>query len=228
MSTIIDLMSWDGSKYAADLAMRWSKIQGWGDYLEFGTYQGKSLTYYYHAANHFGLDDMRFFGFDSFEGLPETETCPRRPGGNKTAFHAGNYQCTQEELVKYLSENDVDMGRVALTPGFFNESLTDETKTKLGINSAAIINVDCDIYESTCDVLSFVTDLIRGGTLILFDDFLAYGGNPLAGERKACNEWLEQNPQIHLTEYFKYTYSGVAFIANIVDPSEKDKIFRHS
>ena len=220
----MDLMSTDGTKYAAELAMRWRKIQGWGDYLEFGTYQGKSLTYFFQSAMHYGLHDMRFFGFDSFQGLPETETCIRKPGGNEFGFYAGNYQCEQDVLIGNLVKNGVDIDRVVLTPGFFNESLSDDKKAELGIKSASIINVDCDPYESTCDVLFFITDLVRDGTLILFDDYLAYGGSPLKGERRACNEWLEQNPQIHLTEYFKYTYSGVAFIANIVDPLENKQL----
>src|SRR6266568_3789708 len=41
-----------------------------GDYLEFGVFRGQSFI----MACNLGLDlDMRFFAFDSFEGLPDSK-----------------------------------------------------------------------------------------------------------------------------------------------------------
>ena len=166
---------------------------------------------------------MRFFGFDSFEGLPETPTCPpNTEGGSDTAFLAGNYACAEPELMTILEQNDVDMTKVKLVAGFYNESLTQPLKSELALDTAGIVNIDCDIYESTVDVLSFITSLLRSGTVLLFDDWLAYDGHPFLGERRACHEWLEANPQIHLTEYFKFARTGVAFIVSILQPRHQD------
>jgi len=221
MSTILDLMGPHGIDVAAELAMQWRKHRVRGDYLEFGTYQGKSFTAFYRAAEKYGVDDMRFFGFDSFEGLPETDTCgPAKPGGNPAAFAAGNYAYSQDRFEATLEKNGVDVSKVTLIPGFYNESLTSSLKTELAIESAGIINVDCDLYESTVDVLSFVTEYVRTGTLLLFDDWLAYA-SPFRGEPQACSEWLARNPQIYLTEYFKYRETGVAFIVTILSQSEQ-------
>jgi hypothetical protein len=221
MSGILDLMGPQGVQVAADLSMRWCKHRGRGDYLEFGTFRGQSFTAFFRAAEKYGLQDMRFFGFDSFEGLPETPTCgPPKPGGSPAAFAAGNYACSQDEFEDMLTKNDVDMSRVRLIPGFYSESLTESLKAELSIDVAGIVNVDCDIYESTVDVLSFITGYLRTGSLLLFDDWLAYA-HPFRGEARACHEWLEANPQIHLTEYFKYTETGVAFIVAMLDRSEQ-------
>jgi hypothetical protein len=221
MSTILDLMGPQGVDVAAVLAIQWRKHRGRGDYLEFGTFQGRSFTAFFRAAEKYGLNDMRFFGFDSFEGLPETTTCgPPKPGGSPAAFAAGNYACSQDEFEATLRRNEVDISKVTLIPGFYSESLTESLKTELAIDSAGIVNVDCDIYESTVDVLSFVTDYLRTGSLLLFDDWLAYA-HPFRGEQKACHEWLAKNPQIYLTEYFKYTETGVAFIVTILSQSEQ-------
>jgi len=222
MSTILDLMGPQGVEVAADLAMQWCKHRGRGDYLEFGTFRGQSFTAFSRAAEKYGVNDMRFFGFDSFEGLPETTTCgPPKPGGSPDAFAAGNYACSRDEFEATLTKNGVDMTKVTLIPGFYSDSLTGSLKTRLAIDRAGIVNVDCDIYESTVDVLSFVTDYLRTGSLLLFDDWLAYA-HPFRGEQKACHEWLTENPQIYLTEYFKYTETGVAFIVTILSESEQE------
>jgi hypothetical protein len=229
MGDYLDLRGRRGSDLAAKLAIRWCVRAQWapGDYLEFGTFRGESLVAFVHAAEAHGLDDMRFFGFDSFEGLPETPTCPpARSTDSEASFVAGNYACSQEELTQILKKNDVDMAKVTLVPGFYDQSLTPELKKSLPIERAAVVNIDCDLYESTVDVLAFVTSYLRDGTLLLFDDWLAFAGHPLRGERRACREWLERNPDIHLTEYFKYTHSGVAFIVSRLSADEQRALGR--
>ena len=41
-----------------------------GDYLEFGIFNGSSISSMYLTCKKLGLDSVRFFGFDAFEGLP--------------------------------------------------------------------------------------------------------------------------------------------------------------
>lgn len=224
MGDVLDLMGPGGSEVAAELAASWCKRSGTvkGDYLEFGTFRGRSFLAFYRAAEKHGLGDMRFLGFDSFEGLPETPTCrAAKDGDSPSSFVAGNYSCSQDEFTQILTDAGVDMDRVILTPGFFDQSLTPELARELPTESAAIVNIDCDLYESTVDVLSFVTPYLRNGTLLLFDDWLAYGAHPYRGEQRACHEWLQANPHLHLTEYFKYTHSGVAFIVSMVNSGER-------
>jgi hypothetical protein len=50
MSTILDLMGPQGVEVAAELAIPWRKHRGRGDYLEFGTFQGRSFTAFMRAA----------------------------------------------------------------------------------------------------------------------------------------------------------------------------------
>lgn len=48
-----------------------SKITG--DYLEFGVYRGASFISAFKLAQEYGLGDLRFFVYDSFEGFPSDE-----------------------------------------------------------------------------------------------------------------------------------------------------------
>ena len=75
--------------------------------------------------------------------------------------------------------------------------------------------IDCDIYSSTKSVLSFITDLIDDGTILIFDDWLNYKGNPNYGEQAACNEWLSKNKHIQLTPYVRKGIAQQSFIVNI-------------
>jgi len=56
-----------------------------GDYYEFGVYKGFSLWFATQIAATIDRTDMHFFGFDSFEGLPEPI------GIDKKADSLGNY-----------------------------------------------------------------------------------------------------------------------------------------
>ena len=51
--------------------LRAIKGENIGDYLEFGVFNGSSMSSMYLTAKKLELNSMRFFGFDAFEGLPE-------------------------------------------------------------------------------------------------------------------------------------------------------------
>jgi hypothetical protein len=82
--------------------------------------------------------------------------------------------------------------------------LNDHTKKTLGIKQAAVVWIDCDLYESTVPALNFITDFVQTGTIICFDDFYCFRGDPNRGESKAFKEWLLRNPKITAIEYRKF------------------------
>lgn len=97
-------------------------------------------------------------------------------------------------------------------PGFYDKVLTDELKKRLPIKRAAIVWIDCDLYNSTVPVLDFVTHYLTTGSFLVFDDWFSFGANPEAGEMRATNEWLARNPNITLVEYHKFHTAGILFI----------------
>ena len=180
-----------------------------GDYLEFGTYKGRNLASAHHIAHLSGLKNMRFYAFDSFEGLPEIQGVDREGFCN---FKKGDFSCSKEEFLKILKKRKVDLNKVQLIPGWFDQILNDETKRSLPIKKAAVIWIDCDLYESTVPVLNFITDYIQNGTIIIFDDWFAFRGHPNRGEQLAFREWLAKNPQITASEFRRFDWNDNSFI----------------
>lgn len=184
-----------------------------GDYLEFGCYQGHSLATAFHFARKKRLDAMRFFAFDSFAGLPEVSPADQLD----SPFQKGSYACDLADFQRRLRRKKVDLNRIITVPGFYQDTLNSETKKKLNIGKAAIVYVDCDLYESAVPVLNFIADYLQDGTILIFDDWFLFRGRPDRGEQRAFNEWLKNNPRVAAAEFFKYGWHGNSFIINIGD-----------
>jgi hypothetical protein len=181
-----------------------------GDYLEFGVFRGERLMQaydtvdflikriksrkdpYLRKASSENMERMRFFGFDSFAGLPEAKGIDVTPG-QETWLGEGGFECSIEEVTSLMPRDAIESGRIRLVKGWFNESLTPELKVKHEMKAAAIVHIDCDFYESTVPALEFVTDLIQNGTVLIFDDWWMYYGRSDRGEQLAFNEWKEKH-----------------------------------
>ena len=208
-----------------------------GDYLEFGVFKGDSFIDAYHKIENTIKDwsskeraymaysnkllaeeafskiipmSLRYFAFDSFQGLPQ----PQGIDCNHARFAKGRYDCNEKEFKRILHKNKVNLNKVVTIPGYYNTSLLPEVKKRHQIKSASIIMIDCDLYESAKIVLDFITDLVIDGTVIIFDDWFSYRGNPNFGERRACQEWLNKNSNFSLTEFARWGITQNSFIVH--------------
>jgi hypothetical protein len=189
-----------------------------GDYYEFGLYRGYTFWYAQQAAGRAGLATMRFFGFDSFAGLPDVEGRDRQAG----IFIPGDYACTRSEVERHLTEQGFDWSRATLTEGFFDASLTAERKEDLEARPAALVMVDCDLYQSTVPVLAFLADLLQDGTVVLFDDWYCFGEADDQGEPRAFREFLDEHHEWDAKPLMDFSRYGKAFVmrpASAVAPS---------
>lgn len=209
--------------------MRSENVQG--DYLEFGVFRGDSFIDAYHKIERtikegpyvemFYKDysekwdvntttrPIRYFAFDSFEGLPETKDIDKHP-----LYSKGRYACSVQEFQEILKSNKVDNKKVVLVPGYYDKTLNADTKKRFELSAASIVMVDCDLYESAKLVLDFITDLVVDGTIIIFDDWFAFKGNPNLGEQRACREWLDKNPNISLAPYGRWGPWQASFVVS--------------
>lgn len=187
--------------------VQWDAIEG--DYLEFGVYGGRSFATACHFAQSKGIESMRFYAFDSFEGLPEIKGADKN---DYCRYTKGWYSCDQAKFSQNLLKRGAELEKVTIVPGWFDQTLVPETKSKLQIKKAAIIFVDCDLYESTTLVLDFITDYIQDGTILIFDDWFCFRADPDKGEQGAFASWLKKTPHIKAQEYRRWGYHGNSFI----------------
>ncbi len=184
-----------------------------GDYLEFGVFRGEGFRTSLIAARRMfgGRKNFagRFIAFDSFEGLPVVSSLKTE----NNIFLGGEYSASVDTFLRTLGSLK-KIFPIEIVKGWFNRTLTAETISKFNLQRAAFINVDCDIYESTVDVLRFITPLVQTGTVLYFDDWFCQKGSMEDGEPKACQEWLAANPSITLVEYRNVGIYGKMFIVN--------------
>jgi hypothetical protein len=204
-----------------------------GDYLEFGVMAGDSFIKAYRSmhqahldltkvteANNVTAEDVRergqtwgtrrFFAFDSFEGLPEITGIDKQG----TEFKQGKYVCSFDNFTANIRQAGVPAERTACVKGWFNETLTDETRRKHNLQKAAIVFIDSDLYESAKSALNFIKPLLVDGTVIMFDEWYGYRGNPDLGERRAFSEFVADMRGWVFTEFHKEHARRCSFIAN--------------
>ena len=152
---------------------------------------------------------MRFFAFDSFEGLPAL----RGIDVESRDFVEGQYAYGSDEFRSSIASRGVDLTKIITVPGWFDQTCNSATISKFEMRRASIIHIDCDLYESTTTVLDFIRPLITDGTVLIFDDWFCFRGNPNLGEQRAFREWAESLPDWTFVEYQKEGPWRNSFIA---------------
>jgi O-methyltransferase len=187
-----------------------------GDYLEFGMFKGYAFWHAQQAARRHGAAGMRFFGFDSFAGLPEVEGVDRT---DHDEFYKGQYCCPKEAVVANLNARGVDWSRTFLIEGYFRDSLTPDLRRRRRIERAAIVLVDCDLYSSTREVLDFVAPIMFDKTILIMDDWNCFGADDRRGQRRAMREFLRRSPQFDARPLLSYGAYGQAFLMRLAPGS---------
>jgi O-methyltransferase len=175
-----------------------------GYYFEFGCHKARTMRLAWDAFH--ALYDWTYVAFDSFEGLPEMDGIDRMPIWKK-----GDLKTAEETFIKTVVKHGMPKEKLKIVKGFYDQSLTPQLKEELAPAKAAVIYIDCDLYSSTSSALKFCKDFLQTGTVLVFDDWFCFYGDPERGERRAFREFLEENPELTFQEYIQ-TNEAKAFI----------------
>ena len=145
------------------------------DYLEFGVSKGVSFRWWAESIND---SNSRFFGFDTFTGLPE----------DWGSFKKGDMDNNNE--IPQMNDQ-----RCSFYQGLFQQTLPVFLRT-YSSGTRKIIHMDADLYSSTLFVLTSISPFLEKGDIVIFDEF-----NVPMHEFKAFYEWVS-------SYYIKYEVIG--------------------
>jgi O-methyltransferase len=201
-----------------------------GDVLEFGVLGGWSARLFCET-----MRDLRNYSrvhlFDSFEGLPdyksEIDTTSYEIEGRNLwpdkmrlpAAFLAQFRVPHEKHIKTRLSGIIRKERIIIHKGFFSETLTDDFAMK-----ASIVHIDCDLYQSTTEVLWGLLrmNVFQDGCVLLFDDWNCNRAHPNYGERRAFREFLDGQSRFTASSWYSYGYNGMAFILH--DSQVKDVV----
>ncbi|MDQ3015658.1 MAG: class I SAM-dependent methyltransferase [Bacteroidota bacterium] len=118
-------------------------------YLEFGVSQGHSFRWWTNMNRH---AQSAFYGFDTFEGLPEAW---------------GTYR----EGAMAAPIPDLDDPRAKFFKGLFQDTLVSFLKEHSLDGKKKVIHLDADLFSSTLFVLTTLARELKSGDILLFDEF---------------------------------------------------------
>jgi len=122
-------------------------------YIEFGVFTGSTFNWW--LSNNTNTNS-RFYGFDTFEGLPEAWGSYK-----KGDMLASNMPKINDERGQFFK-------------GLFQDTLCsfiEQKKGELSSNKTNIIHLDADLYSSTIFALSQLFQYLKKGDIIMFDEF---------------------------------------------------------
>ncbi len=94
---------------------------------------------------------------------------------------------------RFLTERGVDWERIELVEGWFSDTLTRETRDRLGLTRASIVMIDSDLYSSALAALRFSRPVLADEAFLIFDDWHSVDlRNGLDGEARALAEFAEE------------------------------------
>ena len=119
-------------------------------YLEFGVFGANSFNWWLEHNSHAA---SRFYGFDTFEGLPE----------DWGTFKKGEMSAAAPE------SHD---SRALFVKGLFQDTLPSFLENHpLSSTKRNVIHLDADLFSSTLFVLSSLGSKLKKGDILLFDEF---------------------------------------------------------
>jgi len=186
-----------------------------GSYVEFGVATGNSIRSAEVAERRSSSSLLgvrrvprRIYGFDTFEGFSSTSQEDAHPTWQGSKFTA------QFATVQRRFHRTGDRVRLFQIDAM---SLTDkhgEAEIDLSAfvhEQVAIALFDMDLGEPTERALHWIAPALVDGSVVMFDEFFAFQGDPERGESGAFRRFQESNPGMFFRELLSYGDGGRAF-----------------
>jgi hypothetical protein len=187
-----------------------------GCYVEFGVATGNSMRSAEIAerrshSSSLGIKRVRrtLYGFDTFDSFASTSEDDLHPAWN------GNKFTSSKETVEHRFKKTA--GRVHFHALDLTKA-TDESGVQLipvddyiSDATVAVALFDMDLGEPTFRALEWIEPKLQSGCMLIFDEFLAFGGDANLGEAGALARFLARHPELSLRQFGQYGDGGTVF-----------------
>jgi len=135
------------------------------NYMEFGVADGHSFRWF---VNENANSDSRFYGFDTFTGLPE----------DFGVYKKGMFNTNNQMPV-------IDDNRIKFYQGLFQQTVPDFLP-EVNKTNRNVIMMDADLYSATLYALTSLAPFLKKDDIIFFDEFAVP-----THEFKAFNDFVQ-------------------------------------
>jgi O-methyltransferase len=164
-----------------------------GDLLEAGVWRGGVGIFMRAVLKAHGVTDRKVWLADSFAGMPkprlEADRADERYDLSGDQYLNVSLERVQDHFERFGLLDD----QVRFLKGWFGESLPQAPVSRL-----ALLRLDCDLYESTMDVLTSLYHRVSPGGYVIADDYHSW---PPC--REAITEFLAKKgvePKLHVID----------------------------
>ena len=157
-------------------------------YMEFGVASGVSFRWWLSNSTN---QDSKFYGFDTFEGLPENWGFFYKKGD--MSHEIEKLDDTRYQFIKGLFQETF--------PGFISENILD-----LKSDKRKIIHLDADLFSATLFVLSQIYPYLHAGDVIIFDEFSVPSHEFFAFDIFQKSFYVKLKPIISINNFYQNTF----------------------
>lgn len=155
--------------------------------VECGVFSGNSLRACASIARDQGVD-FRFWGLDTFEGLPKLSEMDKQFAPPKASYRKRRlFTDTSVDTVRQMLDEAGFGDEIQLHAGLFKKTLP-----RLAEATYHFVNVDCDLYEPHLECLDYFYPRMAPGGIVFFDDYHSVD-YPMA--HQAINKFMEEKPE---------------------------------
>ena len=180
-----------------------------GDYHEFGCHRCRTFRMAMLESQRHFLDKTIFYAYDSFCGMPSDNS----KDAYDERWDKGSLMTTEDEFLRLIKKSNFSLDNVRTIKGFYQESLpTIDFEHNFKSRKAALVTIDCDLYESSLPIFEILDKIVQEGTILYIDDyFTGYKGNPTKGVSKALKDWMD-NSTWKLEGYRDVGWAGKSYV----------------
>ncbi len=124
------------------------------DYLEYGVFEGRSMKYWVNLSSNLS---NRYFGFDTFTGLPEDWDQGIVVEKKGTFDVNGKLPELKDERITFIK-------------GLFQDTLPSFMEHYVP-QKRMVVHFDADLYSSELFLLTIMNPVLTHGTYLIFDNF---------------------------------------------------------